>query len=104
MSAEISTDFLYEKDVNNGDVTITLQNSNIENSYNSLALQKLFWAVDILENFETSKSMRVASVNNNELINPESNIVVNQNGSKKLEEKGLDENHKKKTILRLSLA
>jgi hypothetical protein len=63
------TDFLYEKDLNNGDVTLTLHTSNKESAFNLLTFQKLFWAVDILENFETSKAMRVASVNKNESTN-----------------------------------
>ena len=69
MNSEMCTDFLYEKDLNNGDVTLTLHTSNKESAFNLLTFQKLFWAVDILENFETSKAMRVANVNKNESTN-----------------------------------
>ncbi len=75
MNSEMCTDFLYEKDINNGDVTLTLHTSNKESAFNLLTFQKLFWAVDILENFETSKAMRVASVNKNESTNHESNLI-----------------------------
>jgi hypothetical protein len=75
MNSEMCTDFLYEKDLNNGDVTLTLHTSNKESAFNLLTFQKLFWAVDILENFETSKSMRVANVNKNESTNKASTEI-----------------------------
>ncbi len=75
MNSEMCTDFLYEKDLNNGDVTLTLHTSNKESAFNLLTFQKLFWAVDILENFETSKAMRVASVNKNKSTNKASSEI-----------------------------
>jgi hypothetical protein len=76
MNAEMCTDFLYEKDLNNGDVTLTLHTSNKESTFNLLTFQKLFWAVDILENYKTSTKVKVKNANDRDTSNHENNRTI----------------------------
>ncbi len=76
MNPEIFTDFLYEKDLKNGNVTVTLQTDDKEKSLNLLTFQKLFWAVDVLENYKTSTKVKVKNTNDSDTSNPESNWTI----------------------------